>query len=347
MITFFSIVIPTFNRNKELLMAVKSVLRQDFNNFEIVISDNASSKDPLPALKKLKDRRIKYFRNDKNIYFARNLYKAIKLATGKYVFILGDDDLILEKGCLSRLYSLIKKTQVGYIRMGFVFYMNDDLSNLFLRSSFKDTKKPQLINLKVKNYQIIKYLYNSQFGFMSGVVFKNDPKIHILELEKTKDDKFQMEYFWLKFIFPALKKYGGVIDNESLILATWSVYYGSHFYDVVDNKIYLENGWRLFFNRLTPNEQKKWAKEQTEWLIPLLPSIKFHSSNTNLWKHINRSIELNSDLLKNPQFYFYALVAFLMPKFVWRTLRKFYFRFNEYQNKQISRAIVELKKDID
>jgi len=342
---FFSIVIPTYNRKKSLIAAVKSVLRQEYKNFEIIISDNASSKDPLPTLKKLKDRRIKYFRNDKNIYFARNLYKAIKLATGKYVFILGDDDLILEKGCLSRLHSLIKKTHVGYIRMGFIFYMNDDLSNLFLRSSFRDIKKPQL-NLKVNNYQIIKYLYNSQFGFMSGVVFKNDPKIHILELEKTKDDKFQMEYFWLKFIFPALKKYGGVIDNENLILATWSTYRVPHFYDVVGNQIYLENGWKLFFEYLTPKERKRWIKEQTDWLIPILPSIKFHSSNSNLWKHLKRSIELNPNLLTNPKFYIFSAAAFLMPKFIWRLLRRLYFQLNTYNSDSINQSLEVLKKDI-
>lgn len=87
-----SVCIPTFNRRGYLTEAVESVLAQSFGDFELVISDNASTDDTAEAVMAFGDPRIRYFRNDRNIGAPANWLNAVANAVGRYCVIIGDDD---------------------------------------------------------------------------------------------------------------------------------------------------------------------------------------------------------------------------------------------------------------
>ena len=87
-----SVCIPTFNRRGYLTEAVESVLAQSFGDFELVISDNASTDDTAEAVLSFGDPRIRYFRNDRNIGMPANWLNAVANAVGRYCVFLGDDD---------------------------------------------------------------------------------------------------------------------------------------------------------------------------------------------------------------------------------------------------------------
>ena len=61
----FSILIPTRNRLDLLRYAVDSVRRQDYDDWEIVVSDNASTQDVAGYVRGLGDARVRYFRSDR------------------------------------------------------------------------------------------------------------------------------------------------------------------------------------------------------------------------------------------------------------------------------------------
>lgn len=87
-----SVIIPTHNRSELLLNSVLSVLKQTFDNYEIIIIDDHSVDDTKNVVNNIGDKRIRYFKNDgKNgPSVARNL--GIKNAAGKYIAFLDDDD---------------------------------------------------------------------------------------------------------------------------------------------------------------------------------------------------------------------------------------------------------------
>jgi len=87
-----NVCIPTFNRRGYLTEAVESVLAQSFGDFELVISDNASTDDTAEAVLSFGDPRIRYFRNDRNIGAPANWLNAVTKAIGRYCVIIGDDD---------------------------------------------------------------------------------------------------------------------------------------------------------------------------------------------------------------------------------------------------------------
>ena len=88
-----SVIIPTFNRLRFLRASIDSVLNQSFRDFEGIVQDNASPEDPTPLVAALADARIRLFRNATNIGQTANIVTACARAAGKYIAILGDDDL--------------------------------------------------------------------------------------------------------------------------------------------------------------------------------------------------------------------------------------------------------------
>jgi len=95
-----SICIPSYNRLDCLDNCLNSILisSKNVNNFEfeVCVSDNFSEKDPIEIINKYKTQfKIIYNRNKKNLGFALNAIKSVKISTGKYAWLIGNDDLIL------------------------------------------------------------------------------------------------------------------------------------------------------------------------------------------------------------------------------------------------------------
>ena len=67
-----TVYIPTYNRCGMLKGAIESVLAQSFEDFELIISDNASEDDTGAIVSSFNDSRIVYLRNDRNIGFQKN-----------------------------------------------------------------------------------------------------------------------------------------------------------------------------------------------------------------------------------------------------------------------------------
>jgi glycosyltransferase involved in cell wall biosynthesis len=88
-----SVAIPTFNRPVYLRLAIDSALKQTFKNIEVIVQDNASVEDPTPMLSALGDSRVRSYRNSASIGQTANILGVCTKATGKYIAILGDDDL--------------------------------------------------------------------------------------------------------------------------------------------------------------------------------------------------------------------------------------------------------------
>jgi len=108
-----SICIPTFNRVtylRELLPRFISELsaldEQSLPLIELLISNNASTDSTETYIKSLTIPRLRYYRNEQNIGGDPNFLACIERATGEYVWLFGDDDILLEHGIVRLLSSL-------------------------------------------------------------------------------------------------------------------------------------------------------------------------------------------------------------------------------------------------
>lgn len=90
-----SIGLPVFNGENYLEAALESLLMQTFTDFEIILSDNASSDRTAEICQAYaaKDSRIRYYRNAHNIGAAENFHRVFELSRGKYFKWAAHDDL--------------------------------------------------------------------------------------------------------------------------------------------------------------------------------------------------------------------------------------------------------------
>jgi len=92
---FFSIVIPTFNRSELFPLAVRSILNQTFEDFEIILSDNYSADPTAEVAKQFTDPRVHYVRTPQHYTIADAWEFARRHAKGELIMMLSDDDALV------------------------------------------------------------------------------------------------------------------------------------------------------------------------------------------------------------------------------------------------------------
>ena len=125
-----SIVIPTFNREKYIDLSLKQILKEEelLNHgvIELIVSDDCSSDKTEKLVKSYisKGASIQFSRNKKNLGLDGNVAKTINQANGKYVLVLGDDDLFID-GAIQWLVNTLKQKDYGVVCMKAYGYERD------------------------------------------------------------------------------------------------------------------------------------------------------------------------------------------------------------------------------
>ena len=88
-----SVILPAYNAENYLSEAIKSILKQTFYNYELIIIDDGSSDRTSEIIHSYQDSRIKYFKNLKNLGIVRTLNIGFANAKGKYIARMDADDI--------------------------------------------------------------------------------------------------------------------------------------------------------------------------------------------------------------------------------------------------------------
>ncbi|MDP6086761.1 MAG: glycosyltransferase family 2 protein, partial [Nitrospinota bacterium] len=112
---FFSIVMPTRNRAKTLEYAIQTALFQDFDDYEVVVSDNCSVDHTEDVVRGQQDPKVRYLRTPSPLAMSKNWEYGLSQARGTYRLILSDDDGLL-RDSLSNLHRSIRETGAKIVR---------------------------------------------------------------------------------------------------------------------------------------------------------------------------------------------------------------------------------------
>jgi glycosyltransferase involved in cell wall biosynthesis len=91
-----SVGMPLYNREKYVGAAIEAHLCQTYSDFELVITDNASTdrSEEICRAYAAKDPRVKYYRNPRNLGASGNYNRCFELSTGEYFRWTPSDDLV-------------------------------------------------------------------------------------------------------------------------------------------------------------------------------------------------------------------------------------------------------------
>lgn len=100
------IFIATYNRPILVVNAINSVLNQDFDSFEVIVSDNSSNDETENLISGLKNKRFSYIRRKPSLPATDHLNCILQEVTSEYFMIFHDDDL-MHKDMIKVLYAIL------------------------------------------------------------------------------------------------------------------------------------------------------------------------------------------------------------------------------------------------
>jgi len=110
-----SFVVPCYKLAHLLPQCVNSILRQTYQNYEVLIMDNCSPDNTPEVAASFGDPRVKHIRNEVNLGHVRNFNRGITMASGKYVWLISPDDWIRGTNVLAHYVDLMERNpRVGY-----------------------------------------------------------------------------------------------------------------------------------------------------------------------------------------------------------------------------------------
>ena len=118
-----SVIISVYNGEAYLKTALLSIQNQDFKDIEIIMVDDGSLDNSVSLIKELmiKEPRIVLYQNEKN---RGNLYtkmKGINKSKGKYILLLDEDDIYVQRDAFSTLYYEAEKNNLDLIHFLLIF----------------------------------------------------------------------------------------------------------------------------------------------------------------------------------------------------------------------------------
>jgi len=145
-----SAVMALYNTPHKLLKrTVKSILTQSFNDFELIVIDDASSIEYKEFFNHFNDDRIKYFRLEQNSGPGHARNEGIKRALGEYVAIVDSDDIYMKNRFELQKEFLDKNTDISLLSGVFQFSNNKKKSSVMEKD--KDIKTFMLFNSALTN----------------------------------------------------------------------------------------------------------------------------------------------------------------------------------------------------
>lgn len=140
----FSIIIPAYNVEQYIEESIKSVLGQEFENYELILIDDCSTDNTKNILEKYASEKVKVYSTTKNTGTAagpRNV--GLQYATGEYIIFLDGDDKLYDNQVLDKIDKLIDDKKYDVVYLGYQDLGNSD--KMRVSNNSNSTKEARII----------------------------------------------------------------------------------------------------------------------------------------------------------------------------------------------------------
>lgn len=187
-----SVCVPLYNRPEEVGPLLESVIAESFSDWEIVLSEDASPEQAAirAAVAPYRDRlgdRLRYTENAETLGYDQNFRRLVRLARGRYVFILGNDDRVAPGAFRAIADAITRHGDVGMFLRAFATFAGDP-SNVVQVNRFFPTER-HFPPGRAAFFAVYRRLVH-----MSGLVFHRDGAV---ALETDRWDGTLFYQHWL------------------------------------------------------------------------------------------------------------------------------------------------------
>lgn len=108
-----SVIMPVYNRKDVVMKAINSVLAQTYENFELVVVDDASTDGTTELLKEINHEKVKVVFHEKNKYASGARNTGLKNSTGELIAYLDSDNLLDERYLAATVGAFLELPDAG------------------------------------------------------------------------------------------------------------------------------------------------------------------------------------------------------------------------------------------
>jgi glycosyltransferase involved in cell wall biosynthesis len=304
----FSILIPTYNGAEVIGDTLRSILLQSFQDFEIIVQDDASSDNTVDVIEAFNDPRIIISKNEKNLGYPGNLESLSQKGTGDIVYLMGQDD-ILGEGALLDTYEAFKISEdVGAVARPY-FWFDEKIEKPVRATKQLNPEKNEIVRITDDFKRII--LTIDVAGQLSGLAMRR----------KYMDTSFHQDIFPCHvYPFIAILKKHPIVFLKDYNLAVRIRSSQCRSVSSIYDKSPIES-WIDFFESVFPGaefeEFRKYAiKNYVAKNYVGLVQIRNYARYRYLLRETWYLLKYRWENALSPTFWFFSLGCMVMPPFL-------------------------------
>lgn len=326
-----SICVPTYNGENYLIDMFNSLLSQNFQDFEIIVSDDKSTDNTINLLKNVKDPRLKIFQNDENLGYGKNIQRLWKRATSDIIFLMGQDDILLKDALLRTYNAFFLDENIGAVTRPFYMFDNDIYTPVRAIRPY-DVSKDSVISI-FDGEKVFNKIFES-VGQLSGLAFRKE----FINID-FHEDTFPAHIY----PFASIAKKHKVVFLKDYTVAARIISSQTRFkpsiYDISPTYTWV----RMFETVFAENDYKILRRigiKQISKNFVGLFQIKNYSTIKNLFREILLLVKYWPLNLIDPRFWFFAFIVIFTPRKLLIKLVDY------YKNNLLSKRLRDIKVNL-
>ncbi len=313
-----SVVIPAYRRPEYLRDLLNSFLKQKLDNIECIVVDDSADDTRVQLLAETYTKahtNISYIKNNENLGFCKNLLKSITSATGKYILIMGDDDVLASADTLEQYVKVFEQNpEVGFVYSNQIQFNTDRKVDYIYRHFIND----RLFNTTEESLREIWLLS----CFISGIGLRNTidfarlypnenvlfPQVELIGKILGNNKAYGISKYLIgarahdqQLGFAAVKNKNIKGTEKHSVYELNDIFSNvtSYYKEILNHEIAINNA---FVNRFF--EQKH---------MTIFPSEKINTNNATIIKIFQQAVKNNYKVLIDFRFMFYFIVSVITP----------------------------------
>lgn len=304
----FCILIPTYNGAEVIGDTLRSLLSQSFQNFEIIVQDDASNDNTIEVIKKINDPRIRIFQNENNLGYSKNLESLRQKATGDILYLMGQDDILGEGALLETHKAFQISEDIGAVARPY-FWFDEKIAKPVRATGQLNPEKNEIVTIKDDFARII--LTIDVAGQLSGLAMRR----------KYLDTPFHQDIFSCHvYPFAAILKKHPIVFLKDYNLAVRIRSSQCRSVSSIYDKSPVES-WVDFWNNVFPEKEfeplRKYAinnyvANNYVGLVQIRNYAKYRYLLREIWK----LLKYRPENIWSPTFWFFGLGCIVAPPFL-------------------------------
>lgn len=312
----FSILIPTWNGAGAIGETLRSILSQSFQNFEIIVQDDASADNTIEVIKSFNDPKIKIFQNEINLGYPRNLEGLSKRGNGEIIYLMGQDDILGEDALLETAKALEISDDIGAVARPY-FWFDEKITKPVRATRQLNPDKNEIVKITDDFERLI--LTIDVAGQLSGLAMRRKFMVTPFHEDIFPCHVYPFIAILKKHPIVFLKDYNLAVRIRSSQCRSVSSIY---------NKSPIES-WVDFANNMFPEKEhekfrKYFIKNYVAKNYVGLVQIRNYAKYKCLWREIGKLLKYRWRNIWSPDFWFFSLGCAATPSFILIPLADWY-----------------------